>query len=44
MSDKTFELGLAGADAISAGSYTFGVIDFLIQALDAWYAKHYRTT
>lgn len=37
MSDKTFELGLVGAGAISAGAYTAGVIDFLIQALDAWY-------
>lgn len=37
MSGKTFELGLVGAGAISAGAYTAGVIDFLIQALDAWY-------
>jgi len=37
MSEKPFELGLVGAGAISAGAYTAGVIDFLIQALDAWY-------
>jgi predicted patatin/cPLA2 family phospholipase len=33
---KTFEIGLVMAGAISAGSYTAGVIDFLIHALDAW--------
>lgn len=37
MSKRTFEIGLVGAGAISAGAYTAGVIDFLIQALDAWY-------
>ncbi|OAI19413.1 hypothetical protein A1359_03725 [Methylomonas lenta] len=37
MRNKTFELGLVGAGAISAGAYTAGVIDFLIQALDTWY-------
>jgi hypothetical protein len=37
MSNKTFELGLVGAGAISAGAYTAGVVDFLIQALDTWY-------
>ncbi len=31
-----FEIGLVMAGAISAGAYTAGVIDFLIQALDAW--------
>ncbi len=43
----TFEIGLALAGAISAGAYTAGVIDFLIEALDAWekakeeeYKKH----
>jgi len=34
---RTFELGLVMAGAISAGAYTAGVMDFLIQALDAWY-------
>lgn len=34
----TFEIGLVLAGAISAGAYTAGVIDFLVEALDAWYA------
>jgi hypothetical protein len=34
----TFEIGLVGAGAISAGAYTAGVIDFMVQALDSWYA------
>src|SRR5262245_59933100 len=34
----TFELGLSLAGAISAGAYTAGVLDFLIEALDAWHA------
>ncbi len=33
-----FELGLVMAGAISAGAYTAGVVDFLIEALDAWEA------
>ncbi|NWG87100.1 MAG: patatin-like phospholipase family protein [Hydrogenophilaceae bacterium] len=33
-----FDLALTMAGAISAGAYTAGVIDFLIQALDAWEA------
>lgn len=31
-----FEIGLVSAGAISAGAYTAGVLDFLIEALDAW--------
>ncbi|MFH6782730.1 MULTISPECIES: patatin-like phospholipase family protein [Methylobacterium] len=31
-----FEIGLALAGAISAGAYTAGVIDFLMQALQSW--------
>ncbi len=31
-----FELGLVMAGAVSAGAYTAGVADFLIEALDAW--------
>jgi len=39
MSDRpVFELGLVMAGAISAGAYTAGVMDFLIEALDAYYA------
>jgi predicted acylesterase/phospholipase RssA len=32
----TFEVGLVLAGAISAGAYTAGVMDFLIEALDTW--------
>ena len=35
-SGKSFEIGLAMAGAISAGAYSGGVLDFLIEALDAW--------
>ncbi|WP_078119746.1 patatin-like phospholipase family protein [Thiosocius teredinicola] len=38
MEENTFEIGLVGAGAVSAGAYTAGVIDFFVQALDAWYA------
>ena len=31
-----FELGLVLGGTVSAGAYTAGVLDFLIQALDAW--------
>lgn len=34
---KPFEIGLVMAGAVSAGAYTGGVMDFLIQALDAWH-------
>lgn len=33
-----FDIGLVQAGAISAGAYTAGVVDFLIEALDAWEA------
>ena len=33
---KDFHLGLAMSGAISAGAYTAGVFDYLIQALDEW--------
>ena len=36
MQNIKFELGLVMAGAISAGAYTAGVIDFLLQALDEW--------
>lgn len=32
-----FRIGLAMAGAVSAGAYTAGVLDFLFEALDAWY-------
>lgn len=34
-SDK-FEIGLAMAGSVSAGAYSAGVLDFLVEALDAW--------
>jgi hypothetical protein len=33
---KTFEIGLAMAGAVSAGAYSGGVFDFMLQALDEW--------
>jgi Patatin-like phospholipase len=39
-SRPAFEIGLVMAGAISAGAYTAGVLDFLIEALDQWYAAH----
>ena len=33
---RTFRLGLTMAGAISAGAYTAGVVDFLMQAIDEW--------
>lgn len=33
----TFQLGLVMAGAVSAGAYTAGVLDFLLEALDEWY-------
>ncbi|EGV29897.1 conserved hypothetical 76.2 kDa membrane protein [Thiorhodococcus drewsii AZ1] len=34
--DRTFGIGLVMAGAVSAGAYTAGVLDFLMQALAAW--------
>ncbi len=34
-----FELGLVMGGTVSAGAYTAGVIDFLIEALDTWAAQ-----
>jgi hypothetical protein len=34
--DREFQIALALSGAISAGAYTAGVFDFLIQALDEW--------
>jgi predicted acylesterase/phospholipase RssA len=34
----TFKIGINMAGAISAGAYTAGVLDFLVEALDEWYA------
>jgi hypothetical protein len=37
-SDNTFHLGINMAGAVSAGAYTAGVLDFLMEALEEWYA------
>src|SRR5438093_8248516 len=34
--DRTFELALVLGGTVSAGAYTAGALDFLIEALDAW--------
>jgi hypothetical protein len=34
---KTFHLGINMAGAVSAGAYTAGVLDFLMEALEQWY-------
>ena len=34
----TFHIALNMAGAVSAGAYTAGVVDFLVEALDQWYA------
>lgn len=34
-----FELGLVMAGAVSAGAYTAGVVDFLMEALETWETK-----
>lgn len=36
-SDETYEIGLTMAGAVSAGAYSAGVVDFLIEALDKWH-------
>src|SRR5262245_7948469 len=36
MAHPDYELGLVMAGAISGGAYTAGVVDFLLEALDAW--------
>lgn len=37
MTTRCFDIGLVLSGTVSAGAYTAGVIDFLIEALDAWY-------
>jgi len=36
LSEHTFELGLVLGGTVSAGAYTAGVLDMLMQALDSW--------
>lgn len=38
-SKQTFQLGLCMAGAVSAGAYTAGVLDYLMEALDTWDEK-----
>ena len=33
---EPFKIGLCMAGAVSAGAYTAGVMDYLIEALDEW--------
>ncbi|MBL6749367.1 MAG: patatin-like phospholipase family protein [Nevskia sp.] len=42
MGDNCFRIGLAMAGAVSAGAYSAGVLDFLVEALDAWHAAKAR--
>jgi hypothetical protein len=37
--ENVFEIALVMAGAVSAGAYTAGVIDFLLEALDSWEKK-----
>lgn len=39
---QPFYLGLNMSGTVSAGAYTAGVIDFLVEAMDAWYAERAR--
>ncbi|MEA3192822.1 MAG: hypothetical protein QOD26_1155 [Betaproteobacteria bacterium] len=39
MAKPVFDIALVGAGAISAGAYTGGVLDFMVQALDCWHAQ-----
>ena len=34
--EKSFRIGLCMAGAISAGAYTAGVMDYLIEAMEEW--------
>lgn len=36
LSGKEFQIGLTMSGAISAGAYTAGVVDFLVEALECW--------
>ncbi len=39
MPEKPFEIGLCMAGAVSAGAYTAGVVDYLLEALEIWESK-----
>ena len=36
MSNKKFHIGISMAGAISAGAYTAGVMDYLLESLENW--------
>ncbi len=36
IAEKTYEIGLTLGGTVSAGTYTAGVLDYLMEALDAW--------
>lgn len=36
MAENTFHIGLCMAGAVSAGAYTAGVVDYLLEVLDQW--------
>lgn len=40
--DNEFEIGLVLGGTVSAGAYTAGVLDFLIEALDTWQTEKER--
>ncbi len=42
MSSKTFHLGLCMAGSVSAGAYTAGVMDYMVEALSKW--EHAKKT
>jgi hypothetical protein len=42
--NATFEIGLVMAGAISAGAYSAGVIDFIIEALDAYEQEKHKAS
>jgi hypothetical protein len=42
MSGQRFEIGIVLAGAISAGAYSAGVVDFIIEALDKYYEAKQR--
>jgi len=41
MAKKKFEIGLCMAGAVSAGAYTAGVMDYLMEALSDWEKRRY---
>lgn len=43
MQNEAFQLGICMAGAVSAGAYTAGVLDCLLEALDGWEQKRGQT-